>query len=579
MPDAAGQGRQKHQSPDLPQLRLDELLDELQQRLDAARTSQNRMHSLLAAVLSVGRELDLEQVLRRIIEAAVALTDAAYGALGVVGDQQRISKFLTVGVPEELIQKIGPCPSGHGILGELIRNPEPLRLTDLTKHPASYGFPAHHPPMRSFLGVPIRVRNEVFGNLYLTEKHGGAQFDADDEAVLTTLSVAAGVAIDNARLYHESRRREKWLEASGEITRTLLSGASAEAVLSLIAQHALQVAQADSACVLLPTSDRSELCVTVAEGLEARKLTGRTVPINDSLAGVAARTGEPTVTADIRTDERGHAFPELKEPHGPTVAVPLFSAQEQAPGALRLARLADRPEFDATEVKLLSSFAAQAALALELARHRAEAEQLTLLQERDRIARDLHDLAIQRLFATGMTLQSAGRLIERPEAADRVVRAVDDLDETIKIIRSTIFALRSTGGRTDEKGLRHQMIQTVEAAVPALGFLPSLTMDGRLDTDVPAEIADHVLAVTAEALSNAARHAVARRVDVALTVADEVTLTVTDDGVGIGATPHTGGLTNMRSRAEQLGGTLTVGPPPESGTGTRISWQVPLPSD
>ncbi|MGO4429230.1 GAF domain-containing protein, partial [Streptomyces sp. MCAF7] len=161
-----------------------------------------RTHNLLEAVLSVGRELDLEQVLRRIVEAAVVLADAEYGALGVV-DQHRLSQFLPVGISEELARRIGPLPGGHGLLGELIHRPQPLRLTDLAAHPSSQGFPDHHPPMRSFLGVPIRIRDEVFGILYLTEKRGGAGFDPEDEAVLTTLSVAAGVAIDNARLYHE----------------------------------------------------------------------------------------------------------------------------------------------------------------------------------------------------------------------------------------------------------------------------------------------------------------------------------------------------------------------------------------
>lgn len=576
MPDETGRGR-PGMRPGLPQLRLDQLLDELQSRLDAARTTQDRMHSLLEAVLSVGRELDLAQVLRRIVEAAVALTDAEFGALGVIGEEQRLSEFLTVGVSEEQARRIGPLPSGHGILGELIRNPEPLRLTDLQKHPASHGFPANHPPMRSFLGVPIRVRDEVFGNLYLTEKHNGAQFDADDEAVLTTLSVAAGVAIDNARLYKQSRLREKWLEASAEISRSLLSGLNSDAVLRMIAQHALQLAQADSACVLLPSGEQGSLRVAVAEGAEAEALTGLTVPFDDTLASVAARTGKPSVTADVRGSGHGYAFPGLQDPHGPTVAVTLFSQQEDAPGALRLARLTGRLPFDDHEVELLSAFATQAAVALEMARHRAESDQLALLQDRDRIARDLHDLAIQRLFATGMTLQSVGRLIDHPEAAERVTRAVDDLDETIKIIRSTIFALRSDSPGSGSKGLRGRISETVNGAYRTLGFTPSLIMEGTVDTDVPDEVGGELLAVLAEALSNTARHARARRMEVSVTVADELVLTLTDDGVGVGGSPHTGGLRNMRSRAELLGGSFTVEPALENGTGTHIEWRVPLP--
>ncbi|XUZ91592.1 GAF domain-containing sensor histidine kinase [Streptomyces sp. HD1123-B1] len=538
------------------------------------------MHSLLEAVLSVGRELDLEQVLRRIVESAVALTDAEYGALGVV-DRHRLSQFLPVGISEDLVHRIGPLPSGHGLLGELIRHPQPLRLTDLSEHPASHGFPEHHPPMRSFLGVPIRVRDEVFGNLYLTEKRGGAQFDPDDEAVLTTLSVAAGVAIDNARLYHESRRREQWLEALGVITRTLLAGTPANQVLSLIARLALQVALADSAAVLLPVAGTDSLKVEVAEGHDAERIGGLVVPADGSLAGLAARTGRPAVATDVRVDARARAWPlpDQESEFGPLVAVPLV-ANERSSGSLRLCRLAGRPPFDDNEVELLSGFAAQAALALELARHRAESEHMALLQDRDRIARDLHDLAIQRLFATGLTLQSAGRLIERPEAAERVGRAVDDLDETIKIIRSTIFALRTVGNEDGEPAtLRRRLVKAVRAASDALGFAPSLLMDGPVDSDVPDDHGDQLLAVLAEALSNTVRHSRAQRVDVRLTVenAGGITLMVTDNGVGLGGATPSGGLVNMRSRAALLGGALRI-EEPDAG-GTRLIWRVPLTVD
>ncbi|MES4909164.1 MULTISPECIES: GAF domain-containing sensor histidine kinase [unclassified Streptomyces] len=571
MSGTADQGRH----PALPQLRLDQLLDELQARLDAARATQGRTHNLLEAVLSVGRELDLEQVLRRIVEAAVVLADAEYGALGVV-DQHRLSQFLPVGISEGLARRIGPLPGGHGLLGELIRRPQPLRLTDLAEHPSSQGFPEHHPPMRSFLGVPIRVRDEVFGILYLTEKRGSADFDPEDEAVLTTLSVAAGVAIDNARLYHESRRREQWLEASGVITRTLLAGTPSGEALSLIARLALQVSLADSAAVLLPAEGTGSLLVQVAEGHDAERLGGQVVPSDGSLAGLAARTGRPAVSGDVRHDPRAWPIPAREGEFGPLVAVPLV-AGERSSGALRLCRLAGRPPFDDHEVALLSGFAAQAALALELARHRAESERLALRHDRDRIARDLHDLAIQRLFATGLTLQSAGRLIEHPEAAERVGRAVDDLDETIKIIRSTIFALRVVGdGDAEATGLRWRLVKAVRSASDVLGFTPSLVVEGPVDTDVPDEVADQVLAVLAEALSNTARHARARRVDVRLSVGAATTLTVADDGVGMGRSEPSGGLVNMRSRAQLHGGTLHI-EAPEAG-GTRLVWRVPLAS-
>ncbi|MEN2423969.1 GAF domain-containing protein [Streptomyces rimosus] len=559
----------------LPQLRLDALLEELQSRLDAARTVQSRMYSLLEAVLGVGRELELSEVLRHIVQAAATLTNAEYGALGTVGQGAYLSDFLPVGMTDELIARIGPLPEGHGILGELIRHPESLRLADLTQHPASHGFPQHHPAMRTFLGVPIRVRGEVFGNLYLTEKRDGALFDADDEAVVSTLAVAAGVAIDNARLYHESLRREQRLEALGEITRSLLSGAGIDEVLGLIARRSLEVAQADSAAVLLPR-DADGLTVEVASGAGAALMADAVIPSQGSLVGLAARTGEPVVTRDIRTDPRAYALPDFGQGSGPVVAVPL-TVGENTSGALRLSRSAGRPPFDASEVRLVSGFAGQAALALELGRHRKEAEQVALLHDRDRIARDLHDLAIQRLFATGMTLQSAGRLIDRPEAADRVGRAVDDLDETIKIIRSTIFELRSERAPGAGRGLRRLVADVVTAAAEPLGFSPSLKTEGCIDTDIPAAAGEHVLAVLAEVLSNVARHADARHADITLSVADEVVLEVVDDGTGIGGSAAGSGLGNIQQRAELLGGQADVQDRGPTGThGTRVTWRIPL---
>ncbi|MFI8992633.1 GAF domain-containing protein [Streptomyces sp. NPDC053542] len=532
------------------------------------------MHGLLDAVLNIGGDLDLEQVLQHIVEAAVVLADAEYGALGVIGEGRRLSRFLPVGIADELARKIGPLPSGHGLLGELIRHPKPLRLTDLTTHPSSYGFPEHHPPMRSFLGVPIRVRDEVFGNLYLTEKRGGARFDAEDQAMLSMLAVAAGVAIDNARLYHESRRREQWLEALGEITRTLLSGAETGDVLDLIARRSGELADADSVAVFLPDAGTGELTAVVAQGVGVEWLTGSVVPRDGSLAGLAACTGEPVVTSDLATDPRAYATCSHTAATGPAVAVPLRS-DAQTRGSLWLIRTEDRQPFSDSDVRLISGFAEQAALALELDRGRRESEQVNALRERDRIAQGLHDLAIQRLFATGMTLQSVGRLIERPEAALRVGRAVDDLDETIKIIRSTIFGLRTAADPREGAGLRRRILDVVGTAGEALGFSPSLRMEGQVDTDVPAATAEHLLAVLTEALSNAARHAHARRVDVALTVADEAVLSVTDDGVGLGSgTPGGGGLTNIRSRADLLGGSLRLETPAQGGT--RLIWRVPL---
>lgn len=572
--------RESERAETLPRLRLDELLEELQVRIDAVRGTRDRVHGLLEAVLSVGRELDLPQVLRRIVEAAVVLVDAEYGALGVIGHDangrdRRLSEFLTLGIDDAQRARIGDLPRGHGILGELIRHPEALRLAELSDHPSSYGFPANHPPMHSFLGVPIRVRNEVFGNLYLTEKRSAKEFDAEDEAVLSTLAVAAGVAIENARLYEEARRREQWLAASAAVTSSLLSGASMTQVLELIVERARQIASAELGMVAVPAEGADGLRTALAAGKDARAHQGSQVPAKEGFVGEAFSGGSPVVTSDIehdpRTGDDGSQWVGL----GPALAVPMGTGGGVR-GVLLLARSAGGTAFGVEESAPLLGFAGQAAVAMELAERRNDAEQIALLEDRDRIARDLHDLAIQRLFATGMTLQSVQRFVHHPEAVERLGRAVGDLDDTIKIIRSTIFGLRTHDAGPGQRGVRRRLAAEVAAAAPSLGFTPAVRLEGLVDTDVPGPVTDHVIAVVVEALSNVARHAGAAAADVHVVAADgELTLTVTDDGAGIPEGVARSGLKNIEERATALGGTFAQETPP--GGGTRLIWRVPLP--
>ncbi|MFT9669085.1 GAF domain-containing sensor histidine kinase [Streptomyces rhizosphaericola] len=562
----------------LPRLRLDELLDELQGRIDEARGTRDRLNGLLEAVMSVGRELALPQVLRGIVEAAVVLVDAEYGALGVIGDDQRLSEFLPIGIGDDVRERIGDLPSGHGLLGELIRHPEPLRLGELSEHPTSYGFPPHHPPMHTFLGVPIRVREEVFGNLYLTEKRGGADFDAEDEAVVSTLAVAAGIAIENARLYEAGRLRERWLAAGSDFTSALLSGSPEPEVLEGMLSGAVDVAGADLGVFHLVGAE-GELSGSLAHGERAGTHRGLALPTTrGTLAGAVLAADRLVTVADIANDPRITVRPERWAGFGPAVAV-IVGTKEKLSGVLILARLQGGPPFAGPEIASLPDFAGQAALALELAERRRAAERVSLLEDRDRIARDLHDLAIQRLFATGMTLQSARPFVERPEAAERLGRAIDDLDTTIKIIRSTIFGLRDHEPTGDAPGLRTRVVQALDAAAPSLGFPPALRMEGLIDTDVPQEVADQVVAVIVEALSNIARHAGADRAEAAVVAGGgALTVTVTDDGVGLPEGAHGSGLRNLAERAGRLRGTFSATARPAPHHGTVLEWRVPLPA-
>jgi len=555
----------------MPQLRLDDLLAELQARLQTVLTTRDRVHALLEAVVAVGSQLDLEVVLRQIVEAATGLVNARYGALGVVGDGGGLAEFIPVGLTEAEIAGIHHWPEGRGLLGELITNPRPLRLADIAGHPNSFGFPDGHPPMQSFLGVPVRIRDEVYGNLYLTEKENGDQFDDEDEAVVVALAAAAGVAIENARLYEEGRRRQRWLQASAEVTRRLLSGTPPNEVVELVTQQVLEMSGADLATLALPEGERRELVIRHAAGEDAAETLGLLLP-QTSLSAEVLANGEPVTVEDFSQDERVALVARERMQLGPAVIFPL-GARGNVSGVLTVGRRPGAMPLTHAATEMVGSFAAQAGVALELAHARRDAEQVTVLQDRERIARDLHDLVIQRLYATGMSLQGALPLIARPEVADRVTRAVDALDDTIGEIRSAIFALQS---RHDLKqpALTERILDVLQEMTGPLGFAPSLSLSTALDNQMPPEVGDQALYVLREALSNAARHADASRVDVRVQAGSDLVVVVSDDGVGLGNSTRRSGLANLAERAGQLGGTLQVGPAGDRGT--ELRWQVPL---
>src|SRR3954468_9700366 len=559
--------------PGLGALDLRTLLAEVSERVESVALLADRLQALLQAVVSIGSQLELAGVLRRITETAAELADAQYAALGVLdpGGDIRLSQFITVGIDEDLRSQIGDLPHGRGVLGLLIREPRAIRLTNLAAHPSSYGFPPGHPPMTTFLGVPITVRGEAFGNLYLTEKLGGGEFTEGDEQVVTALASAAGLAVQTARLYEQARRRQEWLEAASGIQTRLLGGATPADVFPDLVADARELAEADLALIALPSTDGA-LRVAAVDGEGAATITDGIISA-ESLAAEVMREGIPTTVTDARTDPR--IWPGLLHAAGvgPALYVPLGGAE--ALGTLVVARVGDKPGFSNEMLRLVESFAGQAAIALRLSAAAADREQVAVLGDRDRIARDLHDLVIQRLFATGMSLEGALRGLEPPDKADRVRRAVDDLDATIKEIRTSIFALQSPAPHAGE-GVRAAILAAVRAAgAGPLGFEPQVTFDGAVDTIVPALVGEQLLAVLRESLSNVARHAAATAAAVAVSATpDEVVLAVTDNGKGIADGGRRSGLANLERRAADLGGTFSAGQV-DSG-GTVVRWTVPL---
>ncbi len=554
----------------LSRVRLDELLREMLDRVGDVLASRERLRALLDAVVGIGGDLDLRTVLQRIVAAACELADARYAALGIVGADRQLSDFITHGIDPDQHAAIGELPHGRGVLGLLITDPSPVRMPDITEHPRSFGFPANHPAMHSFLGAPIRIRDQVYGNLYLAEKRGAAEFTEDDEEIVVALAAAAGVAIDNARLFALATRRERWLAAAAEITGVLLGKVHRTEALRLIARRTREVADADLVLVLLYDDAARQFTVGAVDGPKVDGQENVTAGLVGAVLPAADTTFLDAVTAPKRMllDDLAGAAPwPVPVPGGPAMVAPL-GRSEVLHGVLIVGHGAARSDDDAA---LLSSFADQAALALERARAQEERELLVVLEDRERIARDLHDLVIQRLFATGMALQSAVPHTSRPEVAKRLNNAVDALDETIRDIRRSIFELRTPLGVS----LRTELRDTVDAAAVTLGFRPVLDTTGPVDSAVPDDIVPEILAVVREALANVARHAKASSVRLSVRAADgQLAVIVQDDGVGTDPALARGGLVNLRDRARDLGGTFDVSR--GEGAGTVIDWRVPL---
>ncbi|MEU0690002.1 GAF domain-containing protein [Streptomyces uncialis] len=553
---------------------------------DGTAAGGARLPLLLEAVLEIGTELDLPATLQQIVTRAAGLTDARYGALGVLDpgcgpDRPRLSDLYTTGLPGAARARIGGLPDGHsGLIGALIDDPRPLRIDDLTSDPRARGLPHGHPPMRSFLGVPIHVADEVFGNLYLTGKREGP-FTEEDAQLLRVLASQAGIAIGNARLYGAARLRERWIEGAAAVTTALLTAGSATDALVTVAERARLLADAAAGAILQPTRAGGMEIVAASAPHAAGELLGTTIPpgsaVLDQLLG-----GEPVFIADSATDPR-MATP-VRSRFGPSMMLPLRSGG-QLIGTLALPRVHGGRPYSAVERTMAARFASHAALALVLADAQTRRERLAVYEDRDRIARDLHDLVVQRLFATGLMLESTHRRAQRAADGDapgagaanadttgagaeagaaRTVRdclafAVDELESTIQEVRTAILALQQPPADAPTT-LRGRVLRETAAAGAVLGFPPSLRFLGPVDTLVDDPVAGQLLVALRRALSAAAHRTGVTRVAVAVDVTTFLPdgrpcarLTVRDDGT-----------------AAVAGG---AGP---QGEGTALVWRSPI---
>lgn len=553
----------------LSQLRLRELLLEVQDRIEQIVEGRDRLDGLIDAILAITSGLKLDATLRAIVHTAAELVDARYGALGVRGYDHRLVEFVYEGIDEETRHLIGSLPEGRGVLGALIEEPKPIRLDDISRHPASVGFPLHHPPMRTFLGVPVRIRDEVFGNLYLTEKADGQPFSDDDEVLVQALAAAAGIAVDNARLFEESRTREAWIEATRDIGTQMLAGADPAMVFRLIAEEALTLMAGAATLVAVPLDDEAPACEV--DDLVIVEVAGEISPAVKQMTVAVSGTSIGGVFHDRtprRFDRLDLAVDGPVEP-GPALVLPLRAADTVA-GVLVALRSADEQPFSDKQLDMMAAFADQAALAWRLATAQRQMREVEILTDRDRIARDLHDHVIQRLFAVGLTLQGAAPRARVPAVRESIYSSIDDLQEIIQEIRSAIFDLHA--GPSWATGLRHRLDKVIDQlAIPALHTTVQYT--GPLSV-VDTVLANHAEAVLREAVSNAVRHANATSLAINVSVEDDVRVEVVDDGVGISGDITESGLRNLRQRADDAGGEFTVENMPTGGT--LLRWSAPL---
>lgn len=546
--------------PDAPRGELDNALAQLVDQAGKVLQTQGRLRALVRANRAVVSHLELPVVLRTIAEAAVDLVGARYGALGVIAEGGGLEQFIHVGMAPEDVHRIGHLPEGHGLLGALIDDPRPIRLGSIAGDSRSAGFPAGHPPMTAFLGVPITVRDTVYGNLYLTDPESG-EFTEDDEQLVKALAANAGFAIDNARLYAESRSRQAWAAATAELTASILGGETADAFGELVDRSGILLGA--RASFVLQQEDGSLPRISAADGADQllAQVVAGAEQVRSALEGM-----QPTRLGGLAAAD-SDGVPDA----GPVLVAP-FALLDGRTAALVAVREAGVAGFSAFDLERATAFARQAGLAIELAAGRADRQRALLLEERARIARDLHDHVIQQLFGAGIELQSVESLLGPGAVADRIEGAVTSIDQAIAEIRTAIFALSHNQGSTGS--LRHRLLDIVHEVGGGLPVPATVSFSGPVDVVSEPQLADDLAAFVREGLTNVVRHASARTASVAVTAsADEITATVADDGTGLGDTTRRSGLGNLAERARLRGGEFDID---SNDRGTRLRLRLPV---
>ncbi len=532
--------------------------------------AEKRLHDLLAANRAIVAEHSLPDLLRRIVTSAQSIGDARYADLALTGEDGLVEQFIHCGVGEEIVTAIAEPSKGLGTVGAVVSETELIEVRSSADGFRSSGSPLHHPPISSFLGVALRSTSSVYGTLYLTNRVGADEFSSEDKALLGALSATAGIAIENARLYAQAARRQEWLRASAEISQRLLQSDDVGDVLNFVVDTVWALAPADTVSLVVPTLDDPELMqVAAASGRGAEQLRGMRYRGENSLARRVMRGERGLLVESVaqRPDILVHVS--LVVPVSEVMVIPLQG--EGAPlGALVVARVQPTP-FTSADLEMTEAFAEQATLALERTEARGDRYRLEMLEDRARIARDLHDHVVQRLFAAGLTVQAASATVTNPALRRQMTEVIANLDTTIRRIRSFIFELTDIDSRT--KSLRLSVMAVVADVAPLLGFAPSVTFRGPLDVLVGDEVTIEVAELIRERLTELARRGGLSTVQVELVGTSADLSVIVDDDAGSSAS-FSDRLAGRRLRGARPPAEVSLVSSPLGGT--RWQWKVSL---